>query len=806
MIRLNRPAALLKKDESRPVAPEAAPLPASVRVTIALVGAAGLACVVVGLTRLTNAGLPRFAALMALAILTSTVKIHLPLRGGGSTLAISYIVNVLALLIVGPWFSAVIAAIGAWSQSTFRVAKRNPWYQVIFNMGTLAVSAVCAGLAHDLVASALAPAEWSGAAAIAATATVYFLVNSALVGFVIAASARRPVAPIWQREFLWSAPSYYVGAAIAYLAVELAQNGRGWWAAVFAVPAYLIFHSYRTYTDRLREEQRQTLEASEVQLALIEALAQAIEAKDSTSHDHLDRMQIYAEGLARALGMDESEIRGVRTATLLHDIGNLAVPERILSKPGPLSYEEFDRLKTHPRAGAEILSSVPFPYPVTPLVLSHHERWDGRGYPAGLKGEDIPYGARVIAVVDCFTSMLVERPFRPARTAAEAIATLRENRGSALDPAVVDRFIEILPSLETRWHESQRTHQVSGTAGDATVPSSVLSDISVTHREEQLLRDIAQTLSVSLQVSDALSFISSKLVGLVPVESCALFRLDPASGLFLCSAVVGPQRDVLSSITGSTVQSLEDLSRVSPSARTGSANTPQSAMVAPLSNESGIFGALAVYHSGRNAFGAGHRALFEQVATHTASVIANAIVFEETQEQSLTDALTGLPNRRYFERHLSQEIARVRRHGGQLSVLLLDMEGFKRVNDEFGHQAGDQALVEVAHVLREGLRVYDICARLAGDEFVLVLGNCDAAQAETRRTDIQRAVGSTRFEAVPGHVLQLSVSAGAATFPGEGETEASLIALADRRMYANKAARRLHGSESLAASREALWH
>ena len=243
-------------------------------------------------------------------------------------------------------------------------------------------------------------------------------------------------------------PAVFAGAAVAAMVLEVTRDGQYWWALIFSLPAYLTYRSYQAYSERIGEEQRQVRGLSEVQLATIEALALAIEAKDSTSRDHLQRIQVYAEGLARAVGLTEPEILGVKTAGLLHDIGNLAIPEHILSKMSRLSYDEFERVKIHPRVGAEILKSVPFPYPVTPLILSHHERWDGRGYPSGLKGDDIPVGARILAVVDCFTSMLSERPYRPARTYAEAIVTLRENGGAGLDPALVEKFIEILPGLE----------------------------------------------------------------------------------------------------------------------------------------------------------------------------------------------------------------------------------------------------------------------------------------------------------------------------------------------------------------------
>ena len=177
---------------------------------------------------------------------------------------------------------------------------------------------------------------------------------------------------------------------------------------------------------------------ADLHLATIEALALAIDAKDQTSQLHIRRVQLYAAALARGLGMSENEIQGVKTAALLHDIGKLAVPEHILSKPGPLTPEEFQKIRAHPKVGADIVSSVPFPYPVAPLILSHHERWDGKGYPAGLKGEEIPLGARILSVVDYFDALMAERPYHKAMTSEAAIGLLQQEAGKGLDPQVVE--------------------------------------------------------------------------------------------------------------------------------------------------------------------------------------------------------------------------------------------------------------------------------------------------------------------------------------------------------------------------------
>ena len=188
----------------------------------------------------------------------------------------------------------------------------------------------------------------------------------------------------------------------------------------------------------------------DVQIATIEALALAIEAKAGCTPEHVRSIQKYAALLAEAAGMSDADIQAVRTAALLHDIGNMAVPEHILASPEALTPEEWERVKIHPRVGAEILRDVPFGAPVAELVLCHHERWDGLGYPAGLSGEAIPIGARILAIADVYSTLQTERPYRPARSEQAAITVLRELAGKAYDPALVDLMITRLhqPALD----------------------------------------------------------------------------------------------------------------------------------------------------------------------------------------------------------------------------------------------------------------------------------------------------------------------------------------------------------------------
>src|SRR5438067_2723169 len=249
-------------------------------------------------------------------------------------------------------------------------------------------------------------------------------------------------------RLFWSTPGSIALVCVA-LTVSWLLSSSGFWLLPIALLALYFACGVSRRAHRL----------SELHLATIEALALAIDAKDQTAHNHIRRVQIYAVGLARTLGMSEHEIRGVKTAALLHDIGKLAVPEHILAKPGPLTSEEFQKVRIHPQVGAGIISAVPFPYPVAPLILSHHERWDGRGYPQGLKGHEIPLGARILTAVDYYDAVTTERPYHKALSHEGAIGLIMHESGKALDPMIVEKFIELLPMLAAQAAAEERKLQ-----------------------------------------------------------------------------------------------------------------------------------------------------------------------------------------------------------------------------------------------------------------------------------------------------------------------------------------------------------
>ena len=366
----------------------------------------------------------------------------------------------------------------------------------------------------------------------AATVTLVFLLNTAPVALVISLSEARALAETWRECFFWSLPYYLGGAAVAQGASFL-NRYVGWQTVLLSGPVvYLIYRSYGLYLARLDNEKMHAEEVSSLHLRTIEALALAIEAKDHTTHGHLQRVQVYATELGKELGLTREEQEALRAASLLHDIGKLAVPEHIISKPGRLTPEEFEKMKIHPVVGAEILERVQFPYPVVPIVRAHHEKWDGTGYPYGLSGEDIPIGARILAMVDCLDALATDRQYRRALPLDEAMKIVQSEAGKAFEPRAVEllakRYVELEKKALARGKQDQGKLSVDMIVerGDAPAAGFVgssapvvenasktpsidfLTSIAAARQEVQALFEISQDLGNSLSLDETLSVLA----------------------------------------------------------------------------------------------------------------------------------------------------------------------------------------------------------------------------------------------------------------------------------------------------------
>jgi len=802
-------------------------LPVAARALVAAVMLGAVALLAYRVPRLEIATPLLFVILLLLSGIASLLRVNVPVPQRGSTMSLSYAVDFASLLLIGQDAAMLIAAAGALSYCALG-RQTNPWYRTAYSVAMLVVTVQAAGVVYVLAGGVPFPAAGSLVGIekpLVAAAMTYFLVNTLLVGAATALTTNQGLRAIRGEEFLWSALSYFVGVGAAAVAAFLLHGTGFWLAPLMVAPLYLTYRTYKVYIERLEGEQRHVRELSELHLATIEALALAIDAKDQTATSHIRRVQVYAAGLAEALGMSPTDVQGVRTAALLHDIGKLAVPEHILSKPGPLTHEEFQKIQVHPQIGAEIIGGVPFPYPVAPLIVAHHEQWDGNGYPKGLKGEAIPLGARVLAVVDHFDALTSERPYHEALSAEQAVTILRKEAGQSLDPGIVDLFMRLRPTLEAEARRvgepARRLSFAPGAEGArpavgfAHEPGTkdVFHDIARAHREIYALYEIAQSMSTSLGLQETMQLVSSKLSNLVPFASCALFLRSEEDDSLTCSFATGTDAELLERISlplgaglvGWVARNHRPLVNARPSADFDAAGLAvatrlNSALVCPLVANERLIGALALYDEQPGRFTDDHRRLLDGVCEQAGVVVHNSIVFEQTRRDSLTDPLTGLSNARSMATQIARELARAERLKSEVTLLIMDLDGFKGINDKYGHHIGDRALREVARALRAGIRPYDMCARYAGDEFVVALSGCGPEEGEIKRLELQSAIEAIPFEVRPGRLVKLGSSFGSASYPRDGEAYETLLATADKRMYDDKA-RRKNGQPALEADR-----
>ena len=384
-----------------------------------------------------------FIVYLLLGLISACFKVALP----GGQIALSFNVPYIMLSLVWlPLPAALIVAVAsALVICTFRVSPPNTSLQILFNLANAVNSTGVAWFIYHLVMNTSRQILPS----LVVAATAYFVINSISVAAVLASLQQKPLFSVW-RHFFWPWPYYPIGALLAVLTNSV-ENHFGRFTAQMVLPlVYLIYHICRSYAGRMAERHKHAADMAALHLRTIEALALAIEAKDENTHDHLCRVRVYAAGIASELKLSENEQEALMGAALLHDIGKLAVPEYIINKPGKLTPEEFDRMKIHPVVGAQILERVSFPYPVVPIVRSHHEQWNGCGYPDGLKGDEIPIGARILSVVDCFDALASDRPYRRALPLADAVAHVQELAGIHFDPEVVRILSQQYEGLEAK--------------------------------------------------------------------------------------------------------------------------------------------------------------------------------------------------------------------------------------------------------------------------------------------------------------------------------------------------------------------
>jgi putative nucleotidyltransferase with HDIG domain len=518
----------------------------------------------------------------------------------------------------------VIGCLGTLVQSVFLIKNRVRIVQVLFNLASMACSIEISYDAYH--ASFLQGGTLESSLRLMLAAAIFFATNTLSIAAVIGLTEGRQIWTVWRESYLWSFPNYLVGAAVAWI-VNAASAFLGWQTSLLLLPIlYVIFRSHSLYVNRLEDEKKraeqQRKHAEEVAALhrrTIEVLALAIEAKDQTTHDHLERVEVYAVAVGEELGLDEGEIEALRASALLHDIGKLAVPEYIISKPGKLTPAEFEKMKTHTVVGAEIVEQIRFPYAVAPIVRSHHEKWDGTGYPDGLSGERIPVGARILSAVDCLDALASDRQYRRALPLDEAIKIVQAESGKAFDPRVVAILARRYVELEQRATsgKSQEKTKLSTdmkivrgdapAAGFESVPTGDLINFHRSVSEESLLNGCADRES-------AFSTLLASVRNIVPYDVLVLYRKSGEH--LLPENLDGEEYRLFGSLqiplgmglSGWVAENAKSIINGNPSVEPGYLNDPtkfstlRSALAVPLEAHGAIVGVLSLYRLQRDAF------------------------------------------------------------------------------------------------------------------------------------------------------------------------------------------------------------
>jgi diguanylate cyclase (GGDEF)-like protein/putative nucleotidyltransferase with HDIG domain len=786
------------------------PLPVGAKAFIALVVFAGTATLLYGAIHQSSKNIAEFICYLGIAILASRLKVTLP--GITGTLSVSFLFILVGILELSFSETLILGAVSMLAQCLY--PDRPKAIQVTFNICAGSVSTALAYVVyHDPLSNILLD---NHPLLLLVAASTYFIANAGSIAAVISLSERRALRKILVDCYFWSFPYYLVGAGVAG-AIAWFNHTFNWETSLLLVPVvYLIYRSYRLYLGKLEDEKRHVEEMANLHLRTIEALALAIEAKDQTTHDHLQRVRVYAIEVAKELGMKGSELEALHAAALLHDIGKLAVPEHIISKPGRLTPEEFEKMKIHTLVGAEILERVRFPYPVVPIVRAHHEKWDGTGYPMGLKATEIPLGARILSAVDYLDALASDRQYRRALPLLEVMQQLSAESGKAFDPKVVqvlEKRYRHLENLALARSSNDMNSPLSteirierGPAPDAGFEkvaqdstgqeTTFLSSIAAARQEAQSLFELSQDLGASLSLGETLSVFSVKLKPMVPYDAIAIYILR--NDELVPEYVNGDNYRLFSSLriplgqglSGWVAQNRKPIVNGNPSVEPGYLNDPtkfstlSSALAVPLEGVAGIIGVLALYRGERDAFTTDHLRILLAVSSKMALSIENALKYQQAESSATTDYLTGLPNARSLFLELDRELARCKRDQSSLIVMVSDLDGFKQVNDRFGHLEGNRVLRLYAQALKESCREYDYVARMGGDEFVVVAPGL-AADAAAKKAEQMRALAKQAgFEICAEDILSLSV--GQAAYPEDGTDAEQLLAQADRRMYIEK--------------------
>jgi putative nucleotidyltransferase with HDIG domain len=702
-----------------------------------------------------------WTVLAVLTLVSGSATVKLPSLP--ATISVSETFVFTSVLLFGPAAGTLTVALDALVISLWGHRNRHqPPYKSLFNVSALALTLWVSAHIFFITANT-APLVLSEAddvplsqllVPLLAFTISYFVLNSGVIAIAISLERHLSAFRIWRQNFAWLSLNYFGGASVAALLVSYTRDLDFTYVALIIPLLIVLYFTFSTSMGRVEDANRHLEQLNALYMSTIETLAMAIDAKDQITHGHIRRVQTYALGLASKMGVTDPQLmRAIEAAALLHDMGKLAVPEYILNKPGPLTPAEFEKMKLHASVGADILSAIDFPYPVVPIVRHHHENWNGTGYPDRIGGTDIPIGARILSVVDCFDALTSDRPYRPRLSDREALNILAERRGTMYDPLVVDTFTQVhteIAPLDSPNSEATPLRAITdaAVAPSPTGASTAFDDIAGSTEEMLTLFSLARGLTSLNTLHDVGDVIAKHLRRLIPSNLSVLYAYDSEADELLVVHASGEHAGSVNDLRIGTGQRLSGW--VAANRRTirnsdpvldfgeaARAMTPRlrSCLSTPLVTGSHLTGVLALYSDTRDAFSEEHQRVIEVVARQVTPAVQQAAELQRTRTHVVRDKQTGLPKLESFRDLAAAQIAEasVQR---PVSLVVIEM----RTNDP---SPEEPYLSHVVRAVRRSLRAADMLFRYSDTDLVALLLQTDRTTGDSIGNRISQAIIDT---------------------------------------------------------------
>ena len=634
-------------------------------------------------------------------------------------------------------------------------------------------------------------------------AVVWFLVNTTTVSLAISFWMQRSFWLVWREGLSLYLLNFAGSAAVAGL-IQSVYDSLVPSVFFLTIPiAAILLQLYRVHISKYDQAQAHIGDLNRLYIQTVETLAAAVDAKDRYTHGHIRRVESFAIELAKCVGItDELELMAIRTGALLHDIGKIAIPEYILNKPTVLTDSEYSKMRLHPAVGSNMLKNIEFPFPVVPMVRSHHERWDGNGYPDGLRGEQIPMNARILAIVDCYDALTTDRPYRSPMQRKELIEFFRGESDKAYDPALVGALIANMDHIDEMAKAAvKEVVDIWGTAenveaGNSSRPLQNVQPISTygkalagnTELQAHLFSafEFARANIQCLTPKDVFAFMGRKLGELVAFDAAVFYLADLDRGVVVAEHILGKESfDLLGltlplekKLTGWVSSNNQALCNLPPFPDfLGCVLQPsfEISAIAPMNRNGIVWGAISLYRTLKVKFTEDEFRRVEVIASQTAIALSNCNA--QVGLGSLVDPVTGLPNGYHLHLMFDQLAVDAQKFDYPFALIVFRLDD-RKLRRRWGFASGEEAVRATATLLRREFRESDLLVRYAADEFFAIVPRVDRSHAESLQGRILSELMKIRIPARSGMQIRVPSEAGLAMFPEDGLDVETLVAVA----------------------------